>query len=161
MKRNYATLQHARVICCGDGRIEQELRDYAERLGVAGVVRFLGYREDVRSIMRASDCLVLPSIASENLSVAVLEGAALGVPAVVTDVGGMAEVVEDGETGRVVPAGSAQALGDAMSAMINTPARIEMGARARSRAQTLFSVEIMKSAYAKYFANVCGRDNVP
>ena len=102
----------------------------------------LGYREDAPEVAAASDIVVLPTTKREGLSRAVIEGMAYGTPAVVTDTGGNAELVEDGVTGYVVPPEDPPALGAALSRLAaDSGLRRQMGAAARERIATRFTVE--------------------
>lgn len=104
-----------------------------------GVVRFLGAFEDMRPVYASADCVVLPSY-REGLPQTLLEAAAMGLPAITTDVPGCREAVVADETGLLVPARDAPALAKAMRAMLDaTPAeRASMGARARRRVTERF-----------------------
>ncbi len=95
-------------------------------------MRFLGTRRDPLDLLAAFDVFVLPSVV-EGMSNAVLEAMARSLPVVATDVGGIPEVVADGETGFIVPPGDPAALGAALSKLLQAPelAR-EMGAAGRS-----------------------------
>ena len=97
-------------------------------------VHFLGYREDATSLMGACDIMVMPSIEREGLPKAVLEAMAQGVPPVVTNVGGLPELVEDGESGYIVPPKNASALLAAIREMAQDPIRRKsMGQAAAAR----------------------------
>lgn len=85
------------------GRYEQELRSLSAELGLADHVRFLGFRDDAPTLMRAADAFVLPSTL-EGLPISVLEAQACRVPVVGSNIPGILEVVEDGRTGFIVPA---------------------------------------------------------
>jgi glycosyltransferase involved in cell wall biosynthesis len=87
----------------GDGPLLDELRAEAMALGVHSNVHFLGQVNDVESLLRRSKVFVLTS-RSEGLSIALAEAMACGLPAVVSDVGELGELVRNGETGwRVAP----------------------------------------------------------
>jgi glycosyltransferase involved in cell wall biosynthesis len=88
-----------------------------------------GFRRDVPEVMAALDVLVLPSIRSEAASQVIPQALAVGTPVVATDVGGSGELVRDGETGRLVPAGQAAALAAAILDCLTDRA----GARAMAR----------------------------
>jgi len=86
----------------GDGSLRQDLVDLAAAEGVAAHVRFLGDRSDVRELLQGLDVFAMSSV-SEGYSIALLEACASAVPIVATGVGGNAEIVRDGVSGRVVP----------------------------------------------------------
>lgn len=127
--------------CVGrDDGIQAALSERAQTLGIGAHVEFLGSRTDVPALLQQADVGVLSSH-EEGFSNAVLEGMAAGLPMVVTDVGGNAEAVVDGETGYVVPAHDPVRLGEALLAAARNRERAAMGERGRRRAQELFSVE--------------------
>jgi glycosyltransferase involved in cell wall biosynthesis len=75
----------------------------AARLGLAGQFRFLGFRADVRPYLADADVVVVPSVYPDPLPRAVIEGMALGKPIVAFAVGGIAEMLDDGVEGALVP----------------------------------------------------------
>jgi glycosyltransferase involved in cell wall biosynthesis len=145
----------ARVLVCGDGEHRAGLEKRCEAAGLKGIVRFLGWRSDLKEILRDSDVAVLPSVASENLSLAVLESLIVGTPAIVTDVGGMAEAVRHGETGLVVPPASPRHLREAMLRFLADPEDARrMGQRARQDALERFTRRRMMDEYVRLFAEL-------
>ena len=112
--------------------------EYAVReLGLEEFVTFAGpkTREGVRAALARADALVLSSL-SEGMSRSALEAMAMGLPVLTTDVGGMTEVIEDGDVGLVVPSRDPRALADAIGTLARDPSlRAEMGRRALARAQ--------------------------
>ena len=89
---------------------------------------------------------------SEGFPVAVLEAMAAGLPVVATDVGGVAEAVEHGETGLLVPAADSEALARALERLVADGAlRRRLGAAGRARARSLFDVERYRAAYAELY----------
>jgi glycosyltransferase involved in cell wall biosynthesis len=130
-----------RLVFCGTGSQEAALRAEAAARGVG--VGFLGFRDDVAACLAAADVAVLPSL-QEGLGVAALEAMAAGRPVVATRVGGLAEVVVDGETGRLVPAADPAALADALRTLAHDPAaRARMGAAGTARVAASYSVAAM------------------
>jgi glycosyltransferase involved in cell wall biosynthesis len=113
-------------------------QDMIARYGLQGCMRFLGMREDIPELMAAMDIVVLASYA-EGIPRVLMEAAAMGTPAVGTDVRGNREVIVDGESGYLVPVRDASALADAISRLSAEPARRrKMGEAARRRAETQF-----------------------
>jgi glycosyltransferase involved in cell wall biosynthesis len=115
-------------------------------------IHVLGFRDDAPAVMAACDATVLPSLKREGLPKTVIESMAHGVPAVVTDTGGSAELVEDGVSGFVVPPGDAAALADRIAALAkDRHAAAEMGKAARARIRDHFhvndSVEATRSMF--------------
>jgi glycosyltransferase involved in cell wall biosynthesis len=93
-------------------------------LGLEGAVRFLGYQAEVAPILAASDLLVLPSRA-EGLPVVLLEAMALARPVIAARVGGVPEVIRDGENGLLVAPGAPNELADRVLGLLADPAAAE------------------------------------
>ena len=104
----------------GEGRLEPELRALHASLGLGESVKFVGAREDIPLWMAACDLFVLSS-SREGLSITLLEAMRAARACVATDVGGNAEAVADGETGRIVPAGDVAGLGKAIASLLADP----------------------------------------
>ncbi|MCC6765163.1 MAG: glycosyltransferase [Deltaproteobacteria bacterium] len=122
----------------GDGPLEGQYREDLARAGLADAVEFLGYRYDVPALTAAADVVVLTSV-KEGIPRALMQAAAVGVPAVATDVKGSREVVVDGVTGYLVPLGDAERLTDRLDALLAAPAlRAQMGLRAAAHAREHF-----------------------
>ncbi|MGI9383293.1 MAG: glycosyltransferase [Methyloligellaceae bacterium] len=136
------------VLCVGrDDGLLAALTERTFELGLSEHVRFLGARTDVPDLLAAADLGLLCSH-QEGFSNAILEGMAAGLPMVVTDVGGNAEAVVDGETGLVVPAKDPAALGAAILELARDPDRAKaMGAAGRRRAEEQFSMERCVAEY--------------
>ncbi len=101
----------ARLVLVGDGSLRDAIRAQAERLGIGARTRLLGERKDSAQLAAAFDVAVLASL-SEGLPNAVLEAMAVGVPVVATAVGGAPELIEDGETGFLVPPADPEAMAE-------------------------------------------------
>jgi teichuronic acid biosynthesis glycosyltransferase TuaC len=107
-------------------------------------VFFLGFHQDVDAFMEKIDLLVVPSIAQESFGMVILEAMKHSKPVICSDFGGMKEVVEDGVTGLVVPAGDEQALAQAITKLLaNKEMRRQMGAAGYQRLKKLFTSEKM------------------
>jgi glycosyltransferase involved in cell wall biosynthesis len=156
--KNYPTLleavAHARASVpdialrlVGDGPDRPVLEELAARHGVQDVVQFCGERDDVGTLLSDADVFVLSSL-SEGLPISILEAMAAGLPTIVTDVGGMPEVVALSGAGVVVAAGDASALA---RAMVDLAARRhelkELGAKARACYREHFTPEKMAEQY--------------
>ncbi|CAN7220875.1 glycosyltransferase [Devosia sp. LjRoot16] len=145
------------LLCVGrDDGIAAQLRSQIDAAGLQANIRILGARSDVPDILRVADIGVLCSH-EEGFSNAILEGMAAGLPMVVTDVGGNAEAVVDGQTGFVVPPHDAPALGDALLRMANSPNRVEMGEAGRRRVRAQFSMEACIDGYEKLYLETGAR----
>ncbi len=125
----------------GHGAEEAELRSRVREEGLERHVTFLGGRSDVRSILSLTDVFVLPSL-SEASPVALMEAAFIGVPSVATRVGGVPEIVKDGETGLLVAPADANGLASAVVDLLGNPdLRMRMGAAAKEWAHEAFDIE--------------------
>ncbi len=145
-----------RLVMVGGGPLQAECEAILRDGGVAHLAWLPGERADVPDVMRALNCFVLPSLA-EGISNTILEAMACGLPVVATAVGANAELVDDGQTGLVVPAGDAEALARALLAMAQDPARAAaMGLAGRQRVEQRFSLGSMVAAYAAVYRQVLG-----
>lgn len=132
-----------RLVIVGEGTLRAALTDQAERLGLGEHVRFTGERADVPALLAAADLFVLPSV-SEGMPISILEAMAAGRAVVATRVGGVPELIEEGQTGLVVPARDAGALAEALDRLIADPAlRARMGGAGAARLASEFSAEAM------------------
>lgn len=138
-----ARAPRAVLLVAGEGRLRERLLALHAELGLGEAVRFLGPREDVPDLMEACDVFVLSS-SREGLSVTLLEAMRAGRPAIATAVGGNAEAVADGVTGRIVPVGGVAALADALADLLGDPARrASLGAAAQARWRERFTARRM------------------
>lgn len=143
---------------CGQGELRAELEALAAGLGLAGRVRFLGLRRDVERVANGADVFVMSS-AWEGLPLALLEAAASGLPAVVTAVGGNAEVVEAGSSGWLVPRGDAAAFAAALSevAELGAAERRATGQRLAARVRALYSLAACLERWQALYAELLAR----
>ncbi|MEL7450231.1 MAG: glycosyltransferase [Pseudomonadota bacterium] len=136
--------QSAYLVLAGRGEQEQGIRHYVAEKGIGQRVRFVGELSDVRPLLAASNVSVLASFAVETFSMAMLESMSMAVPVVVTDIGGLAEAVENGRTGYVVPVRDTAALAGALKAGVDDPEALRaMGDAARKRVEADFSRDAM------------------
>lgn len=114
------------LVLVGDGEKREEVEGMIDEYGLRDSLLLLGRRDNVPAFLRAMDIFVLPS-RREGAPISVLEAMSCGVPVVATDVGGVSEIVTDGENGRVVPPQDHEALADAMMWMLDSPQkRVEL-----------------------------------
>jgi glycosyltransferase involved in cell wall biosynthesis len=128
------------LLLAGDGPERETCEALTDRLGLSRYVMFLGERDDVPELLAACDIFVMPS-EREGLGLAAIEALAMGKPVVGFDVGGLSEVIDDGETGRLVPFGDIDAFIAAVLALLFDAALLAaLGDRAQRAAQR-FSLE--------------------
>lgn len=139
-----------RCVLVGDGSLRNDLEREVMALGLQGRVVLLGDRSDVPDLLPALDVFALPS-RTEGYSIALLEAAASGVPAVVTDVGGNREIVQPAVTGVVAGTDFAAAL---ETLLADAALRRRMGAAARDWAVTQASVQGMTRRYAQLYGSL-------
>jgi len=145
---------HLMIVGSGEGQtlsVEPELKESVRRRGLEGRVTFTGRVDDVAERLRASDLFVFPS-EFEALGISLIEAAACGLPAVGTRTGGIVDVIEEGESGLLVPPRDTGALASAMRAlMADLDRRQRMGRRARQIALDAFDLDDSLSRYAALF----------
>ena len=143
------------LIFVGTGDAEPQLRALAADLKVADAVTFRGFvpRERMPQVYHEADLFVLPS-QHEGMSIALLEAMASGLPVIVTDTGGTAELVTQGHNGDIVPWADVPALADAMRRLlISSEQRSRMGEESRRRALA-FSWRALAARYLELCAGV-------
>jgi glycosyltransferase involved in cell wall biosynthesis len=131
----------ALLLFVGDGDDRERLEERAHELGLAQACLFLGYQEDVAPWYAICDAVVLTS-ASEGTPVTIIEALAAGRPVVATDVGGVPDVVDEGETGFLVAAGDTHAMAERLELLARDPARrAQMGREGRKRVLSRYAVD--------------------
>jgi glycosyltransferase involved in cell wall biosynthesis len=132
-----------------DKKYARSLREHIRLFGLEDRVRFLGWVEDMPKYLNSLDVFVLPSL-NEGIPGAVREALAMKVPVVATDVGGTADAVIDGETGRLVPPKDRTAIADAVTTLLTSPEkRQRMGRNGRQHVVTKFSMQNYVDRYEK------------
>jgi sugar transferase (PEP-CTERM/EpsH1 system associated) len=149
-----ALAANARLVIVGDGPLLDASRALAASLAIDKVTWFAGNRSDVPALLRAFDVFALPSL-NEGISNTILEAMATGVPVVASAVGGNVELIDDGATGLLVPAGDSDALAGAfLRYLADGTLRTSHGRRARAAASERFSLSAMVAGYAGVYASL-------
>lgn len=144
------------LVIAGDGPLLEVVRTKARATAVRDRIVFPGFETDVPGLLSALDVYVTSSV-TEGLSLALVEASASGLPIVATNVGGNPEVVEDGVTGLLVPAGKAAPLAAALQRLLKDPMlRRRLGEAGRARAVAEFSEATMLERTAALYREVLG-----
>ena len=150
---------HLLVIGQEDGDLKASLTEYVTSAGLGHRVHFMGSRDNVRDLLEHVDIGLLVSH-EEGFSNALLEGMAASLPMVVTDVGGNAEAVIDGETGLVVPPKRPDQIAKALETLLSNSERAKrMGASARQRVVSHFSIQQSVQKYEQLYLSFVDAGN--
>jgi glycosyltransferase involved in cell wall biosynthesis len=137
--------------------VETEIR----RLGLEDSVQLLGERDDVPSLLAAADLFVL-STKSEAMPMSILEAMAAGLPVVAARVGGVPELIVEGETGLLVPPGDVEALAEALGRLVGQPElRCRYGHAARKRAEERFDLPDFHRAHVELYGTLLAERELP
>jgi len=143
-----------KVVFFGAGESEQNLRALTRKLGLSATVRFAGFRHDLDDYLAAFDVLVHPA-EREGLGVAMLKGAAAGLPVIAFDIAGATEAVAHGKTGVLIPPGDLAGLQNAIELMIEDPGlRADLGRAGRQRMQDDFSIKTMVESHIDLYEQI-------
>jgi glycosyltransferase involved in cell wall biosynthesis len=139
------------LVVAGAGPERDALVALARELGIDAHAHFLGWRGDVPALCTAADFLVMPS-RWEGMPNAVLEAMAAGLPVIATRVEGSSELVQDGDTGKLVASDSVEELADSMIALATDRAtRERYGRNGRDRVRQAFSLQRMIADYERLY----------
>lgn len=156
-KRVLEELNDAHLLICGYGRPEdiQNVAQYVADMGLNGYVHLMEFRNDVSHLLGSCDVLVIASQASESFGFTSIEAMAHKVPVVATDVGGLPEVVINGEGGYCVESKNVESYAQHIVMLLRDPTiRQEQGERGYTRYQNHFSSDVMAFKYAKVVNSV-------
>ncbi|NBC86069.1 MAG: glycosyltransferase [Bacteroidetes bacterium] len=143
----------------GEDAYEQRLQSMAARRAVGDRVHLLGFRNDIPRLMKAVDVVLHTSTSAEPFGRVIIEGMMAGTPVVATMGGGPDEIIEDGETGRLVPAGDPEALADAINHVL-TGEDGDLVDRARRQAEARFSRAAMLRDVDQHLRDVLAETGV-
>ncbi|HXJ19306.1 MAG TPA: N-acetyl-alpha-D-glucosaminyl L-malate synthase BshA [Polyangia bacterium] len=147
----------ARLRLVGNGPDRAALEAQVASRGLSADVEFLGERIDLPAVLRGADLFLLPS-ETESFGLVALEAMACGLPVVASAVGGLPEVIADGETGFLCPMGDVGAMAAAARRVLDDPSvRARLGAAARRRAETMFRMEPAVDRYVDIYRRVLSR----
>jgi glycosyltransferase involved in cell wall biosynthesis len=148
------------LVVAGGGELVEDFRRQATAAGIGERVHFLGAvrHSELPDVLRSADLMLLTTEPPESFGIVLIEAMSCGLPTIVTDYPGVRAVVDDGETGLVVPRGDADAVAGAIAELIDAgaEARARMGAAGRRKCERLWSwprlIDRMNEAYAQAIA---------
>ena len=144
----------SRLLLIGDGPERSAAEFLALRHGIADRVEFLGKQENVNELLGLSDLMLMPS-EMESFGLAALEAMACRVPAIATRVGGVPELIDDGENGLLYEVGDIDGMAAGALSLLTDPALLEaMSSAARRTAQDKFCATRIIPHYEEYYESV-------
>jgi glycosyltransferase involved in cell wall biosynthesis len=145
----------------GDGPMRNFLETFARDNRLLSRVRFLGYRDDVQSLLEQSDIVVVPSL-SEAFGLIIIEAFYAGKVVIASEVGGIPEIIQDNTTGFLVPSGNALALAKKIrEAIVNKQKSISVAESARQHAQLTFSLGASARNLHNYYLEIITQESNP
>jgi glycosyltransferase involved in cell wall biosynthesis len=146
-----------RFVIVGDGALRPEMEQYAHALAIADRVIFTGWRRDLPRIYADLDALVVTSN-NEGTPVSAIEAMAASCPVVATRVGGLPDLISDGETGYLVPPGDAQAISAVMLRLLKEPEMARrVGQAARAVVRKRFAAQRLVSDMERLYLELTGQ----
>jgi N-acetyl-alpha-D-glucosaminyl L-malate synthase BshA len=147
----------ARLVLIGDGPDRSAAEWLAHDLGIQGRVHFLGKQERVNELLPLADILLMPS-ELESFGLAALEAMACKVPSVATRVGGVPELIDDGETGLLYEVGDVDGMAAGALELLRDRERLDaMREAGRRTAQKRFCASLVVPQYVRYYEQVLGK----
>ncbi len=147
----HAEFPRASLEIAGDGPQRENILELVDQLELRDCVGFLGWAAEFPATLAKWDIFVIPS-REEAFGVAAIEAMAAGLPVVASNVGGLPEIVQDGETGWLVPPGDPQELaGQLRRLLLHPEERWRMGSQGHVYARTHFSEERMAAQIAEIY----------
>jgi glycosyltransferase involved in cell wall biosynthesis len=151
------TMPQARFLVVGDGELREELEAYAHDLGLDGKAIFTGWRRDLPRLYADLDVVALTSI-NEGTPVSLIEGMAAAVPVVATAVGGVPDVVVDGETGYLVQEEDVQGMAEAIIELLKNPEKArKMGSAGREAVYPRFTAQTLLANIKELYGELLGQ----
>ena len=140
-----------RLEIAGSGPQREKLEALAAQSGLRDHVKFLGWIDDISSILSRWDIFVMPSL-EEGFPIAALDAMAAGLPLIATRVGGVPELIEDGTTGWLVPPRDVESLTSRLRILLSDPElRVKMGDSGYARVRDHFSTAQMTERFAELY----------
>jgi len=151
-KKLQSHMPKLQLILVGKGPAESQLKEMASKIPN---VHFLGWRNDIPQILRASDLFILPSL-REAFGLSVLEAMASGVTAIATNNGGTVDIIQDGITGYLISPSSSDAIADKIVIALKNPAqKLDIERAALESVKRDFTAEKMTEKTLAVYEKVC------
>jgi N-acetyl-alpha-D-glucosaminyl L-malate synthase BshA len=145
-----------RLVLVGDGPELATIERLSRRLGIADDVHYLGVQEEMEEVMAMADTLILPS-EHESFGLVALEAMSCGIPVVVSDRGGLPEVVREGETGFLRDPHDVPAFAEAVIRILSEPGLSErMGEAARKMTRERYCIRRVIGDYLDLYEELLG-----
>jgi glycosyltransferase involved in cell wall biosynthesis len=139
----------------GEGRYQSQVQAAARRLPNSTAIHFVGFVDDVPALLHSLDVVVNPSTHPEGLGQVIIEAMMTGKPVIASASGGPVDLIDDGETGRLVPPGDGAALAGALDEMLREPQKAAaMGRRGRERAVECYDIRKTARAVQRIYEKV-------
>lgn len=140
------------ILLMGHGTDGEEIRKLCDETHLGAQLHTLGFRRDIIELTSMCDATTLPTTKREGFSRSIVESQSMEIPAVVSDTGGNAEIVADGETGYVVPPSDAKALAEAIEKLYSDRELCrQFGKNARQRIATHFNHDLTVERYMAFY----------
>ena len=150
--RVLSAIPNSSFFIVGDGSLRNSLENLAKQLGIMKNITFTGFIENVSTILSIFDLKVLPSL-TEGFGLVIVEAMAMGKPIIATDVGGVKEILTDGETGLLIPPKNPEVLADKIIYLLkNQEAAKKLGIKAKQESKKFdirIQVEKLEEQYLK------------
>jgi N-acetyl-alpha-D-glucosaminyl L-malate synthase BshA len=143
----------ARLLLIGDGPEVPAVRREADRLQVGDRIRLLGNQVEVQPLLACGDVFLLPS-AEESFGLALLEAMSCGLPAVTSDAGGLAQLVENGKSGYRVALGDIESMAARVLDIVADPATLELHRNCARRSAERFDAELIVPMYEALYRRI-------
>jgi len=155
-----AAVKATRFVIVGDGALRQQMEEYAAQLGIADRVIFTGWRRDLPRIYADLDALVVSSN-NEGTPVSAIEAMAAGCPVVATCVGGLPDLIDNDQTGYLVPRGDAPALAAAVQRLLrDRDVARRIGETARARVAERFPAERLVADIERFYRDLLAQKGI-
>ena len=154
--------ENTRLTIVGNGPERQALDDLSASLNLSDRVQFFCDADDAkrRRLLASAYALLEPSRHEEQFGMIAVEGGLAGLPVVASAIGGLPEIVVDGETGSLASPGDDLSFAEAVAHLLHSPQRARaMGAAGRRRCETLFTVDRMVASYERVYLDAMSADN--